>query len=621
MGHSFISRESATTADDWEETRTDMGVIEICGIPPMRKKKAHGWGTQFHPSRVGNTGAGLLQSLRVYRHGGVYPQHVKSCPVTKPSDSALSNRCRNIPRVHYNPRWSLGQRNHAVNGVQGLNDVRESRTRSGLLLLGFSILSFLVMGYHPGLEDDGVYLAAVKSRLNPALYPHDSIFFLTQMQATGFDKLMAGFVRLTGIPVEGAELLWQLASIAAILYCCRGIARNLFKEERAQWAGVAMVGAMFTLPVAGAAIFIVDQHLHPRTMATALILAAVWSVLAGRRWQAAPILLVSFVLHPIMTLFGMSFCAILALALMAPARAWGKVRREAAQGVRVGAAAMVFIPLGWLLERPAAEWFKAVDTRGYLFLERWTWYEWLGAVAPLVLFWLLWRVASRRGDFVLARFAAAVFFFGVLHEAVAIFVWRTPALVRLTPMQPMRFLHLVYLFMALMGGCLLGKYVLKVSVWRWAAFLLVFNAGMLGAQRYQFSGSQHLELPGMRPANPWLQAFAWVRMNTPVDAYFALGPHYLAAPGEDFHSFRALAERSVLADANKDPAVVGLFPELAAEWGRQTEAQEGWAQFQLGDFERLKAEFGVSWVVVSYPPPWGLDCRWHNDEVSACRVP
>ena len=46
--------------------------------------------------------------------------------------------------------------------MQGLSDVKDSRKRNTLLVLLFSFLSFFVMGYHPGLEDDGVYLAAVK---------------------------------------------------------------------------------------------------------------------------------------------------------------------------------------------------------------------------------------------------------------------------------------------------------------------------------------------------------------------------------------------------------------------------------------------------------------------------
>ena len=104
-------------------------------------------------------------------------------------------------------------------------------------------------------------------------------------------------------------------------------------------------------------------------------------------------------------------------------------------------------------------------------------------------------------------------------------------------------------------------------------------------------------------------------------AYFALDPYYLRAPGDDYYGFRALAERSQLADEIKDGAVVTQVPELGPVWARQVAAEQGWEHFQLADFERLKAEFGVDWVLVSYPQPAGLTCPWHNSALTVCRVP
>ena len=479
------------------------------------------------------------------------------------------------------------------------------------------MLGLAVMGYHPGIEDDGVYLTAVKFKLNPALYPHDYNFFRFQMQASFFDYWVAGFVRWTGIPLAYTELLWQFASIALIVFGCWAIARRLFTEARAQWAGVAMVTAMFTLPVAGTALYMLDQHLHPRNMATAIILLAVSRILAGKSWQATPLLLLAFLLHPIMTAMGISFCFFLTMAMQEPPFAWLSCRLR----FKRASLAVAFVPLGWVFEPPTPIWREAVNMHNSLCVYHWAWYEWLGAVAPVALFWLLWRIAQKQGERLLARFALAVFVYGVFQLALALILLAIPALIRLAPMQPMRFLHLVYFFMTLMGGCLLGKYLLKASLWRWAVYLLVFNAGMFASQYLLYGGSKHLEWPGRPTANPWLQAFAWIQHNTPTDAYFALDPEYMAAPEEDYHSFRALAERSQLADIIKDSAVATQIPELAEVWGRQVQAQKGWAHFHLADFERLKAEFGVNWVLVAYPQPDGLACRWHNDVLAVCRIP
>ena len=80
------------------------------------------------------------------------------------------------------------------------------------------------------------------------------------------------------MPVAWAELFWQLVSLFLILWAVKKIASRLFTEDCARWGGVALVAALFTLPVSGTALYMVDQHLHPRTLATAMILLAVWRI-------------------------------------------------------------------------------------------------------------------------------------------------------------------------------------------------------------------------------------------------------------------------------------------------------------------------------------------------------
>ena len=64
------------------------------------------------------------------------------------------------------------QENLELRGM--LQVLRKRLIQEMLPLLMLTMLGFLVLGYHPGFEDDGVYLTAVKADLNPALYPHDS---------------------------------------------------------------------------------------------------------------------------------------------------------------------------------------------------------------------------------------------------------------------------------------------------------------------------------------------------------------------------------------------------------------------------------------------------------------
>jgi hypothetical protein len=76
-----------------------------------------------------------------------------------------------------------------------------------------------------------------------------------------------------------------------------------------------------------------------------------------------------------------------------------------------------------------------------------------------------------------------------------------------------------------------------------------------------------------------------------------------------------------MADMVKDPAVVTQVPELGPDWERQADATAGWKNFDLADFRRLKKDFGVNWVLVSYPAPAGLNCAWHNVRLSVCPIP
>ena len=220
----------------------------------------------------------------------------------------------------------------------------------GILVLMFTILGFLVMGYHPGLEDDGVYLSAVKADLDPALYPHDSDFFRLQLQASIFDRWIALFVRVTRIPVAWAELLWQFLSLYGILWSALRIAQKLFPERRSPWAGIALLAAMFTLPVAGTALNLADQHLHPRTMAAALILLAIDRILENKRALAVPLLLLSLLVHPIMAVFGISFCFFLALVLND--RFYLSLRSHLSRVPNSSTPLAAALPLGWIFEPP-----------------------------------------------------------------------------------------------------------------------------------------------------------------------------------------------------------------------------------------------------------------------------
>jgi len=502
------------------------------------------------------------------------------------------------------------------------------------------------MGYHPGLEDDAFYLAAIKKNLNPALFPHDADFFRLQFQATIFDKLIAFSVRLTHLPLAWAALLWQLAAIFLLLHGCWRIARRCFSDGAAQWAAVGLVAALLTLPVSGTGILLADQYLHPRTLATAAILAAVVAVIDRRPWLAGILLAVAFAIHAIMASFGIVFCAFLWWSL----RGWRRESTVAAALLPLG----YVIPFGWIFEPASDAWRQAAATRSFYFIARWAWYEWFGIFAPLALliglkYFLQGRVKVATSDSsvestALVPLVVALIYYGVFQTVAGLAIMLPPSLERLRPFEPMRYLHLLYLMFFLIVGGLLGRYVLRRHFYRWALLFVPLGAGMFYAQREMFPATAHLELPGVATQNSWLDAFTWIRQNTPVDSLFALDPHYVELPGEDYHGFRALAERSVLADAVKDGGMAARVPRLAPRWLKEVRAQSAWKNFQAADFARLREQFGVNWIILSHSDALvangagvsalisnpvtanareqaaGITCPYQNRELLVCRL-
>lgn len=581
----------------------------------------------------------------------------------------------------------------------------KQRKRDCLLLAALTLAVLFVQGYHLGVEDQAIYLPAIRRILNPSLYPHDSEFFLPQTNATFFGDLIAftvryghyvlsallfafclaliffillGFLKLTrrlllepylqwagdrlvaslltipvagtafyivdrGLRVPSAEapilrklvaftvhytrlscssvlFAFYLLSIFLILLGCLKLTRRLFREPYAHWAGVCLVASLLTIPVAGTALYISDEYLHPRAIATFAVLFALLAVFPGEKpeepvgrnpLRPRQIVWMLFWLG-FATLFHiqMAFYGVLLVAFLL-----FRIPRRA-QSIMAAA----ILPLQSLWEPASAAWKKAALTRTEDYLLLWHWYEWLGAIGPLAILEWFRRYARRHNLPRVEHLSRRLMWFGLFGFAAGMILTIPSAFNRLTPYQPMRTFQMIYLLFFLIAGALIGKWILRRSLWRWLAFFIPICLGMFYAQLQLYPASPHIEWPGVRDSNPWVQAFLWIRHNTPEDAYFALSPHFMQLPGEDYHGFRAFAERSRMADVVKDPGVVTLFPDVGNVWLKQVTALKGWRNFNLKDFERLKEQFGVDWVVVQQPGVPGLDCLYQNSRVRVCRI-
>ena len=469
-----------------------------------------------------------------------------------------------------------------------------------------------VHGYHPYAEDAEIYLPGVEKALHPQLFPEGGEFFESHAGLTLFPDLIAFSIRLTHLPLEGALFAWHLASIFLFLLACWELSGALFETAVARWGAVALLASLLTLPVAGTALYVIDQYLNPRNLAAFAGLFALCRALERKYLGAGMWLAFALVVHPLMASFAVSLCLLLAVLQ--------KIHLPRLRQFSRAAAAGFWLPWGNFFAPPTPAYREAMRFHISHFLPQWSWYEWLGALAPALIFVGCGRLARSRRRLNLERLCFAMAIYNLAYFAAALVVSIPERLEPLARLQPLRSLHLVYVVLITVAGGLLAEYVLKNRLWRWIVFFLPLCAGMFLAQRALFPANRQVEWPWAKPKNEWEQAFLWVRGNTPVDARFAIDPFYMGIAREGYTGFRASSERSRLADAHKDSGAVAMFPPLAGEWWRQFQAQKDWKDFAMADFLRLRAQYGIDWIVLENPGVPGLRCPYRNPAVSVCRL-
>jgi hypothetical protein len=482
------------------------------------------------------------------------------------------------------------------------------RITGRLLLLTLGALA--VHGYHPYAEDAEIYLPGVEKILHPELFPVHAEFFQTQGNLTLFARLIAGSVRLSQLPFDCALFIWHLLSIFLLLLAAWELASRFFQTATARWGAVTLLAGLLTLPLAGTALYIMDQYINPRNLAAFAGLFAVVRTIEGKLIRAGLWLAFAISVHPLMVWFPLSFCLL-----------WLVLRRfESKSGSFASGLPAVVLFLPNIFYQTSKAYHEAIRFHENHYILQWQWYEWLGVIAPALIFWWLGRIARNCHMTDTARASRALIIYDLVYFAAALVISIPQRFEGLARIQPLRSLHLLYIMLIIIGGGFLAEYFLKNRIWRWLILFLPLCAGMFVAQRSLFPASDHIEWPWAKPKNQWEQAFLWIRDNTPNDAVFAINPVYIALPGEDTVAFRPVAERSSIADGYKDSGTVSMFPPLADLWWEQFQTEKNWTKFNETEFLRLRGRYGVNWVVLQAPGVSGLTCPYQNSAVFVCRV-
>ena len=148
---------------------------------------------------------------------------------------------------------------------------------------------------------------------------------------------------------------------------------------------------------------------------------------------------------------------------------WGSsaARHRVRERVPVhGLGASACFPPASILTPASGPYREALYSRDYFFLYNWTWYHWVGMLAPLAILALFWRRRFARNQAGLRsaelRHAAVR---TAIHRALAIFLASSPSLDMFARLQPLRTFHLITLVLVLLLSGVVGEYLAKDRPW------------------------------------------------------------------------------------------------------------------------------------------------------------
>lgn len=483
-----------------------------------------------------------------------------------------------------------------------------------LRLAALTIATLAIHGYHLGVDDGEIYIPAARRLLNPRLYPFAPEFFLSHAHLSLFSPTLALTAKITHLSMDWTVLAWYLGTLFAMLCGCWLLASACFETQRGRWSAVSIMAAVVAMPAANTGLLLMDPTLTARSFSTPLTLIALAGMLERKYAMAAAAVVLTATVHPQMVVYLLFLIGVM----------WTMERTKKKQSLRQTAmASFAFaLPGGFHMGPATGAYREALYSRDFYFISTWTWYHWLGMLAPLAFLAFFWKANLRGTRPGFSQLSFAMIPFGLFSIVVALVFSSSHSFDMFARLQPLRTFHLITLVFVLLLGGVIGEYAAKDRPWVVAAITLPLAAGMFVVAHETYPDSPHIEWPSSTSPNAWVNTLLWIRRNTPEDAVFAIDSRYFIEAGVDAHGFRAVSGRSTLADYHKDGGVVTIFPYLADEWKQMSNATYGLNRFSIAQFRQLQMQYPeVNWTVVHGPPPAGMDCPHQQRSYSVCRMP
>ena len=447
-------------------------------------------------------------------------------------------------------------------------------------------------GYRYGVSDQAFYIPVVVRALQPSAFPRDAPLIDSQGRLMLSDEIIAGIVRVTGIPLEYLFLAAYLLSLLLIWIAVAAIGRRLFASPWLTVAFAAAITLRHRIPRTTANSF--EPYFHPRMLAFALGAIAMAAVLQRRFWPAIALVAVSSLLH---VTTGLWFAVMLGVAI---AYLDLSLRRLAIGGA---AAAAVFIvwagiagPLRGSFVTMDPPWLEAVAGKD-LFAAEWPVWAWVSNLGLIVIAWAAYRWKENRPELGAVVWGAAAL--------VGVFLVTFP-LVRAKlafPVQ-LQISRVFWLVDVVALICLIGL-VRRERTAKVLAATLVAVALVRGVYVMAIEHPERSLFAVHLPASDWDNALRWIRAQ-PTDT------HVLADPGHAWKygtSVRVAAERDVFLEEVKDSAVAIYSRDAAVRFLERVRASLDFDQMTADRARDLAARYDLDYLVMEKDLPLPIAYR------------
>lgn len=441
-------------------------------------------------------------------------------------------------------------------------------------------------GYRYGASDQAFYIPVITRAVQPAAFPHDASLIDSQGRLMLSDEIIAGIVRVTGLPLEYLFLAAYLFSLLLIWTAVTAIGRRLYVST---WLTVALAAALtlrHRIPATTANSF--EPYFHPRMLAFSVGALAVGAVLGRRFWLAVALVAVSGLIH---VTTGLWFAVMLGVAI---ARLDAGFRRLAIAGAALAAVFLVWAgtmgPLRESFVRMDIKWLEAVAGKD-LFASAWPAWAWVSNLGLLAIAWAAYRWRENKPELGAVIWGAAALA-GVFLVTFPIVQAKLALPVQL---QISRVFWLVD-FVTVVSLFAVARRERTAQV-----LAAVFVAVAVGRGVYVMT-VERPERPLFAvhlPASDWEDAMRWIKAQ-PIDT------HVLADPGHAWKygsSVRVAAERDVFLEEVKDSALAIYSRDGALRFLERVNELDDFSRLTSSHARELAKQYDLDYLVTEHDLP------------------